>query len=63
MTKLEEAKVTIDKEANCHEGELHVVSADVASKEQIEDAVLASCAKFHNRVGNYSCTYACYCFC
>lgn len=52
--KLDEAKVLIDKEAKGHEGELHVVSADVASKGQIEEAVQSACAKFNNRVGKFS---------
>ena len=51
MAKLEEAKVSLDKETEGHEGELHVISADVSNKKKIEEAVLEACAKFNNRVG------------
>lgn len=49
--KLAEACAAISQEAEGCDGELNVVSADVASKDGIDEAVKAACVKYHNRVG------------
>jgi NADPH:quinone reductase-like Zn-dependent oxidoreductase len=60
VSKLEEAREVIEKRVSeCGsngkggnvEGELCVMSVDVANKEKLDEAVRESCAKFNNRVG------------